>query len=145
MQTPQWAKPFVLVTVLLAGLIPVALYLWVFGRVSVLSADAAVSMLNDPSQNAVLVDVRSEEEYEATGIPGSRHWPAGEIASLQSLSQMPADLAGRKLLLICNSGVQSALAAAGLGRWEAGMCTWSGAASRSGASFRRSSHRPSNP
>lgn len=111
MKTPVWVKPFVASIILTVGLTPVLIYGWFFGRSPTLSADAALHILNDAGQRAVLVDVRSEAEFSEIHIVGSYHWFAAKIASLNSLEQIPADFKGKTLLLICNSGFQSAQSA----------------------------------
>lgn len=111
MKNQAWIRPFVALVVLLTGLIPVLIYMWVFNQAPVLDVDTALTMLNDPAQNAVLVDVRSTDEFSEMYIVGSTNWPASEIATLNSQAEMPLDFRGRKLLLICNSGFQSAQSA----------------------------------
>jgi rhodanese-related sulfurtransferase len=110
MKYPTWIKPFVALLILLVGSLPVIAYLWLLGRVPTMDANSALKVLNDPLQNAVLVDVRTDKEFLAMHVVGSYNWPAEKIASLQSLEQMPGELKDKELLLICNSGFQSAKA-----------------------------------
>ena len=57
-------------------------------------------------QGAVLVDVREADELEQDGrIAGATHVPLGQ------LSEHAAELAGRRVVLVCRSGTRSALAA----------------------------------
>lgn len=109
MKYPTWIKSFVTLIILLVGFAPVLIYLWISTRTPILTVESGLAVLNDPGQNAILVDVRSREEFSAVHIAGSLNWPAAEIASLDSSLQIPADFQGRPLLLICNSGFQSAL------------------------------------
>lgn len=110
MKYPAWIKPYVALLILLVGSIPIAAYLWFLGRVPTMDVDSALRLLNDPSQNAVLVDVRTNNEFLAMHVMGSHNWPAEKIASLQSLEQMPDELRDKELLLVCNTGFQSAQA-----------------------------------
>ena len=55
---------------------------------------------------AAVVDVRSRAEWEAGHIPGATHIPAGEIAD--RLDELPA---GRPLVVHCQGGTRSAIAA----------------------------------
>src|SRR5512141_2982297 len=134
MKAPAWCRPCVALLIFLVGLIPVLIYLWVFGRAASLRADLALGMLNDAYQNALLVDVRPEAEFSEMHVAGSYNWPAAQIASLNSLEHMPADLNGRTLFLLCNSGFQSAQAAQRLNALgvvdvyslKGGMQTWIG-------------------
>ena len=108
MNHPTWFRRVAAATILVTALVPVLLYFWMFGRAPALSADAALSLLNDPAQNAVLVDVRPAAEFDAMRVTGSVNWPARDIASGADL---PAAFQGKTLILICNSGLQSAQAA----------------------------------
>ena len=59
---------------------------------------------------AVLVDVRTAEEYAAGHIPGSVHVPLGRLEPIRSL----AKAADTPLFVYCHSGARSARAAAEL-------------------------------
>ena len=64
-------------------------------------------------EHAVLVDIRSAEEYEAASLPGAVHIPAEQLR--KQTSQLPRH---RPIILFCNSGAkgtsaQQQLAAAG--------------------------------
>ncbi len=108
MKLPVWVRPSVALSLLVLGLIPVLIYWWLLGRVPALSAEPALEMLNDPGREALLVDVRPGDEYSEMHVVGSYSWPAADIASLTMAEQIPADFRGRRLLLICSSGLQSA-------------------------------------
>lgn len=56
--------------------------------------------------DAVVVDVRSAKEYNASHIPNSVWIPVGEIAERQG--ELPQS---GKLLFICRTGIRSSLAA----------------------------------
>lgn len=110
MNHPNWFKPFIALIVLLTGSIPVLIYLWIFNRFPMVDTVSALDGLSDSKQDAILVDVRAANEFSKMHIAGSYNWPAGEIASLNSLVDMPSELKEKKLFLICNSGLQSAQA-----------------------------------
>ena len=111
MNHPIWFKPSVALIILLTGSIPVFIYLWAFSQAPMIDADSALNILNKPEHGAILVDVRSVDEFSEMHIAGSYNWPANEIASLLSLEYMNPNFKGKMLLLICDSGVQSAQAA----------------------------------
>jgi rhodanese-related sulfurtransferase len=105
--------PVRLVTVLLAvlgGLPPVILYWAVVARVPAVSPETAREVLDAPGTSAVLVDVRTPEEYAEGHVEAACNWPYAGITALTSAEGMPAELHGRRLLLICQSGILSSLA-----------------------------------
>ena len=82
-----------------------------------------VAALRD-EPGAVLVDVRTPEEYAGGRIPGSVNWPLERITRF--------DLEGERFYLYCHSGARSARAAAWLNQngFEAesigGILDWKG-------------------
>lgn len=80
---------------------------WLFGggsSVPDLSPREAYEQLS--SDDAVLLDVREGDEWEAGRVPGALHIPLGELQERrQDLPQ------GRRILTICRSGSRSAMAA----------------------------------
>jgi rhodanese-related sulfurtransferase len=69
------------------------------------------------SDVVLLVDMRSEDERERTGvIPGSRHVPRSvlEWRADPTSEWRDPDLVGRRLVLVCQEGYSSSLAAASL-------------------------------
>jgi rhodanese-related sulfurtransferase len=65
----------------------------------------------------LLVDLRSVDERERTGvIPGSKHVPYSVLQwrADQTCEWRDAELAGRRLVLVCAEGYSSSLAAASL-------------------------------
>jgi rhodanese-related sulfurtransferase len=96
--------------ILAAGLLPVLLYWHLFLRAPSLSVDEARALLAQTNASAVLVDVRSPEAFASNHLAGAVNWPGPAISSLAGLQDIPAALQGKKLLLLCNSGLSSALA-----------------------------------
>ena len=97
--------------VLLAGLLPFLLYWLLIGRAPSVSVDEARKLLAQTNSTAVLVDVREPEAFSAHHIEGAVNWPYPAITHATGQNEMPPSLQGRKLLLICNSGLRSSLAA----------------------------------
>lgn len=54
------------------------------------------------SEDAVLVDVRQEEEWNAGKIPGAKHLPLDRLKDRQE--ELPKD---RDVILVCRSGTRS--------------------------------------
>ncbi|HUT52980.1 MAG TPA: rhodanese-like domain-containing protein [bacterium] len=104
----KWAVPLI---ILGSGILPVLLYWLLIGRVPSLGPDEAKKLLAAPGSNAVLVDVRTQREFNESHLEGAKNWPAGEIMALAAGGHPPPEYAGRKLLLICASGIRSAFAA----------------------------------
>lgn len=105
--------PFRLVAVLLAilgGLPPVIIYWALVARVPAVTPEKAKEILSEPRAAAVLVDVRTPEEFAAGHIEAAHNWPHAKIMALTSAKDVPAELNGKRLLLICQSGILSSLA-----------------------------------
>jgi len=86
--------------------------------------------VNDVPDDAVLLDVREDDEWAAGHAPGAVHIPLAAVAD--SLDDMPE---GSPVYVVCRSGGRSARAAAYLNAngWEAvnvvgGMSAWAAAA-----------------
>ncbi len=99
------------VVALALGLAPIGLFWFLFGRapsVSVTEAKGLLTRQTDPA--ALLVDVRPAAVYASNHVAGAVNWPADAITSLADAKAVPASLQGKKLLLICDTGLSSALA-----------------------------------
>jgi rhodanese-related sulfurtransferase len=59
--------------------------------------------------DAILLDVRESDEWDAGRVDGALHIPLGQLAARQG--EVPSD---RVLVVVCRSGVRSARAAAAL-------------------------------
>ena len=64
---------------------------------------------------AVLVDVRTPERFSAGHIEGAVNWPLAKIRAAGSPDQLPAELRGKTLLMLCDVGMASRLAVRHLG------------------------------
>ena len=83
----------------------------------------------DVPEQAYILDVREDDEWQAGHAPGARHIALGELGELHG--QIPRD---RDIYVICRSGVRSAHAARALSAagWRAlnvadGMHGWESA------------------
>jgi rhodanese-related sulfurtransferase len=97
--------------IVLVGLIPFGIYRSVIGDVPTISAEKAEQFLVEKSAEVALVDVRSPEEYEQGHLPLAISWPLDKIRTVQNQADLPAELQGKKWLLLCSSGIRSAFAA----------------------------------
>lgn len=95
---------------LLLGLLPVVLYWRVIGRVPNVTPEQARELLTEPGTSAVLVDVRTPDEFTARHLEPAENWPLAEIAALASAEDVPERFRDKELLLFCESGIRSALA-----------------------------------
>ncbi|HJT02456.1 MAG TPA: rhodanese-like domain-containing protein [Pseudonocardiaceae bacterium] len=82
--------------------------------------------------DAVLLDVRENDEWAAGHAPGAVHVPMGQVT--QRLEEIDAALPGRPVRVVCRTGARSARVTAYLRQagWEAvnvdgGMRAWAAA------------------
>jgi len=110
--SPRWFRPLLAVLAVAGFALPILLYWLVIGRAPGVSPTAAKRMLAAGSGNVVLVDIRAAEDYEAGHLDGAEGWPFAEIRALDSVKGVPTQfLGGRRLLLLCRSGITAAVAA----------------------------------
>jgi len=91
--------------------------------------DVPAVAVTDVPQDAYLLDVREQDEWEAGHIPTAVHIPMGELSD--RAAEIPRD---RDVYVICRSGVRSAQVTVALNNagWRArnidgGMKEWAGA------------------
>ena len=101
----------VILLILVGGWLPASIYWQFIGRVPNITPETAREMLADRSAAATLVDVRTSAEFEANHLAAAENWPYAQIAALRSRDAMPKQFEGKGLLLVCESGVLSAVAA----------------------------------
>jgi rhodanese-related sulfurtransferase len=101
---------------LAGGIVPLALYWLLFGRVPTILPEEAKELLRRPKEAAVLADVRPKEAYAAGHLDGSVSWPLSDILALGGPGELPREFQGRRVLLVCDVGWQSAQAARHLER-----------------------------
>lgn len=93
------------------GAIPVIVYWLLFGQVATLTPQEARQLLQKRAEPAVLIDVCHAEAFAAGHIDGSVNWPIDEILSTTGPGELPDEYRDRRLLLICDVGLDSARAA----------------------------------
>ena len=106
---PGPRKPLVvgIVLVLAAGAVPPALYALIFGRHAVTPAEAK-RILAAGERAAALVDVSGADDFRQRHIQGAFPWSHEDVMALTSRDQIPTELGRRRMLLICESGRQTA-------------------------------------
>ncbi len=103
------ARGVVRVRLLVVGIIvlvvggPIVGFWGMLGGVRTVKAEEGWRMVGEAG--AVLVDVRPAEDYAAGHLAGAVNWPFG--AAMKG-EELPRELAGRKMLMVCPSGIQSA-------------------------------------
>jgi len=103
------------------------------GRVSAVSPSQARTMLDDLGTNAILVDVRPAAEFASRHLPGAMNWPWVEVRTAGAMEAIPAELRDKRLLVLCDTGIHSALAVQRMKSWglrnvwsvRGGMVDWS--------------------
>jgi len=123
------------------GLVPIAGFWLLVGRVRTVTPQEAKGMLGGADPNAALVDIRPVAEYAASHLDGAENWPFDEIMSLASRDDMPERFRDRKLLLLCNAGIRAgfaarrlqALSVPGVANISGGMQAWTASADESRA------------
>ncbi len=109
--TARWIGTALAVTCVIGFLLPVALYWYVIGRAPSILPEDARRDLAAPGSRAVLVDVRPTTAFAREHLVGAVNWPLAAIRALDSAHAVPERLRDRKLYLLCDNGIQSALAA----------------------------------
>ena len=106
MSRRAWTVFFLVLCIV--GMAPVVLSgLWIHG-VDGITVQQARTRLAQTLPTAVLVDVRSSAAYADGHLEGAVNWPHDDIASA---TEPPAELRGRQLILVCDSGLLATQAA----------------------------------
>ena len=95
----------VAVLIILGGILPVGFYRQFVGRVPSVTPEKAKELLADRGAAAVLVDVRTPAEFRENHLEAAENWPYQELAGLDSPTALPKQFQGKRLLLICQSGI----------------------------------------
>jgi rhodanese-related sulfurtransferase len=106
-----WIRYPLVLGIIISGLLPVLLYWWHWDRVPTLAAPAAIERLCAPDDNPVLVDVREPRAFAARHVQAALNWPLVQIKALDGPDQVPGAFRERTLLLMCEHGYASAVAA----------------------------------
>lgn len=95
-------------------------------------SDVPTISVADLADEAVMVDVREDDEWAAGHAPGSVHVPLGEVPA--RLGELPEMESGRPLPVVCRSGGRSGRAVEWLTQHgfdvvnvDGGMRAWAGA------------------
>ena len=137
--TSKGTRTLQVLIIAITGLLPLALY-WLFiGSVPTVTARESIELLAEGERDLILVDVRDAASFRAEHFAGARNWPYTKILALGSADEIPEDFRGKRLLLICDSGITSALAAKNLEKHspedvfnvKGGMQAWIAAADES--------------
>ena len=99
-------KILIIAIIALIGMLPICIYWFSSGQYAI-RPDQAKVLLNTPNTNALLVDIRSPEDFKADHIDGAASWPFADIMRLSSKDQLPQAFKDKQLLLICRAGVSS--------------------------------------
>ena len=134
---PTAVRRVALLLGLVLGMLPPILYWRSVGRVPSVTPEEAKELLADHGA-AVLVDVRTPEEYNSHHLEAAENWPYGEIAALRTADAVPPQFRGRQMLLLCEGGILSAAAAGrlrelgveGVASVSGGLQTWVASAER---------------
>jgi rhodanese-related sulfurtransferase len=105
-----WVAAGVVVT----WLVPLMLFWYFIGRAPTVDPDRARELLSRPDSEYMLVDTRLREDYAAGHIEGSVNWPFEHIMSTAGKASLPETVKNKKMILICYSGISSAVAASHL-------------------------------
>ncbi len=95
------------VLVIAGVLMPLVLYWFFWGFVPTIVPGQAKRLLRATGSSALLVDVRTRDDFDSRHIDGAHNWPLTEILAAASRSDVPVQLAGGRLLLISTNGVSS--------------------------------------
>ncbi|TFG41975.1 MAG: rhodanese-like domain-containing protein [Bacteroidia bacterium] len=99
---------FLVATIIIAGgITPLVLYFLYYDWTALITPVEAKQMLRENKTNAMLVDVRSSEQFNAAHIAGAKHWSADQIMALRAKEQIPEEFRNKTLLMICKVGVSA--------------------------------------
>jgi rhodanese-related sulfurtransferase len=99
----------IVVGLIAAGLVvPVVLVMILNGSVPSIAPEEAERLLSDPKTKAILMDVRSEKEFNASGLKAAKNLPVEATSDRQRMDALLAD--SEKVLIICNTGLDGAWA-----------------------------------
>ncbi len=107
---PKSMRTLVVLLVAIGGCIPVILYGLYFAGVPTVTALEARRGLTASGSQAVLVDVRAAEQFEAGHLEGAENWPYESIMALSSAEDVPLRFRDKRLYLVCSGGISSARA-----------------------------------
>ena len=101
------AKIAIIAAIVFFGLLPVLSFELYVDRMPHMSAAKAKQIQADKNSHALLVDVREPFEYEQRHLEGAVNWPDTDIQMLGSKDGVPEELRGKRILLLCDTGLIS--------------------------------------
>jgi rhodanese-related sulfurtransferase len=110
MSLTQKTQVVVIVLAVFGGVLPIAAYWACVGRVPAVTPNEARQLLTTEPSTTLLIDVRAPDEYAAGHLEAAQPWSDREIAAGDSAGALPPAFRGKRLLLICNSGLCGAAA-----------------------------------
>jgi len=108
LDVPRWLRVLLVIAALALALVPAGLHWALVDRQPAVTPAQVPGLL---AANALLVDVRREA---AARIAGSALVAEDALLALPSAGELPAELRGRTLILVCDGGVRSAVVTAHL-------------------------------
>ena len=111
MSNAGWVKILVVLIIAVSGLLPPILYWFCIGSAPTINAERAVELLSMEGSSAILVDMRDSSAFESEHLEGAVNWPYRDIMALESKDDVPEQYGNKTLLMICSSGLESAVAA----------------------------------
>lgn len=101
---------YLLCSIIGTFVLPIALYWLLYSSVPHISVDDAKAILSQPASSTLLIDVRPADAYAKNHLDKAINWPLSEISSLTEAKMLPDEFQRKRLLLICNSGLDSSTA-----------------------------------
>ena len=101
----------VFLVIALGGVFPLVVYQYFVGRMPTVTSEKAKELLQTQGENVALVDVRSPTAFSENHLAAAQNWPYEQIVAAKSSDLIPESLRDKRLLLICQSGILSSLAA----------------------------------
>jgi len=89
------------------ALAPLLCYWLYWGNVPTILPMEAKKLLRAGNGSTLLIDVRSRSDFDSRHVDGAYNWPQAGILATASKDDIPAQFAGRELLLLCNAGIAS--------------------------------------
>ena len=112
MQTRRYRIRFIILCIALTGgLLPLVFYYFLYGRVPNIKPAEAKGLLQMENTPAILVDIRSSDEFSAAHIDGAQNLSLKEIIAFKSLNEIPERFRNKTLLLLSENGMAGNLAA----------------------------------
>jgi rhodanese-related sulfurtransferase len=107
----RYVRWIVVGIVLIGGVAPPVLYWLILGGVATVTPQRAKELLRQEADATLLVDVRESDAFSAGHIDGAVNWPFHQMLAMRPLDEIPPQYRDKTLLLVCDVGLTSRLAA----------------------------------